>query len=434
MLTGGVPFKGDTAVTVALRHVNEVPAAPATVVAGIAPALNQGVMKALAKDPANRYANAGEFAHDLRAVRAGAPVMAAAFDPFEERTQLVRRPVPPPESPTSVMTRRVAAGRAAGPARGAAPPPKKRTPMWVYITITAVAVLVIAGGLAIALAAVGDGNGARVPDVVDLREAAAVSKLQDAGFTSMRHDTYSDTVVAGVVVRQAPTSGTELAKGEAVEIWVSRGSSAVELIDFTGKSPSYVESWLSQHGLQSVRKTAQNRTVPAGQVCRQDPQAGQSVKRGGTVTYWVSRGVPKAKVPYVIGLSSSDAATKIEDAGLVVGTTSQQYSDSVASGEVIGQSPDAGTTVDRGSTVDITVSMGSSPSPSPSPSPSVIAVPGVISMNQDQAQTRLENEGFVVVVLPASDSGQAAGTVVDQDPSPDTQAAPGSTVTIYVQQ
>ena len=89
MLTGTVPFKGDSAVTVALKHVNEVPVEPAELVPGLPYSLNQIVLKAMAKDPADRYQSAAEFARDLRSAREGGPVQAAAFDAGGERTRVM---------------------------------------------------------------------------------------------------------------------------------------------------------------------------------------------------------------------------------------------------------------------------------------------------------------------------------------------------------
>ena len=89
MLTGTVPFKGDSAVTVALKHVNEMPVEPSELVPGMPYALNQIVLKAMAKDPADRYQSAAEFARDLRAAREGGPVQAAAFDADGERTRVM---------------------------------------------------------------------------------------------------------------------------------------------------------------------------------------------------------------------------------------------------------------------------------------------------------------------------------------------------------
>ena len=89
MLTGTVPFKGDSAVTVALKHVNEVPREPAELVPGLPYSLNQIVLKAMAKDPVDRYQSAAEFARDLRAAREGGPVQAAAFDAGGERTRVM---------------------------------------------------------------------------------------------------------------------------------------------------------------------------------------------------------------------------------------------------------------------------------------------------------------------------------------------------------
>ncbi len=89
MLTGTVPFKGDSAVTVALKHVNEVPVEPSELVPGMPYALNQIVLKAMAKDPADRYQSAAEFARDLRAAKEGGPIQAAAFDAGGEHTRVM---------------------------------------------------------------------------------------------------------------------------------------------------------------------------------------------------------------------------------------------------------------------------------------------------------------------------------------------------------
>ncbi len=113
MLTGTVPFKGDSAVTVAMKHVNELPAEPAELVPGLPYALNQIVLKALAKSPERRYASAAEFAHDLRSAMAGGPLVAATFDFAAERTQVMRPLAVPGEAGTQVMPATGAATTAA---------------------------------------------------------------------------------------------------------------------------------------------------------------------------------------------------------------------------------------------------------------------------------------------------------------------------------
>ena len=128
MLTGQVPFKGDSAVTVALKHVNTMPPEPAELVPGLPYALNQIVMKALAKDPEQRYQNADEFSRDLNAAQTGAAVTAATFDLAAERTELMQAG---PAGATQVM-----------PAAG--PPPRRRSRRALWITLILLAVIAAA--------------------------------------------------------------------------------------------------------------------------------------------------------------------------------------------------------------------------------------------------------------------------------------------------
>ncbi len=119
MLTGSLPFRGDSAVTVALKHVNEQPPEPAELVPGLPYSLNQIVLKALAKSPDQRYRTAAEFSADLVAARSGGPLLAATYDASLERTMVQ------PSEAGNEGTTRVLPVAAAGAAAAApeAPPP-----------------------------------------------------------------------------------------------------------------------------------------------------------------------------------------------------------------------------------------------------------------------------------------------------------------------
>ena len=130
MLTGTVPFKGDSAVTVALKHVNEVPVEPAELVPGLPYSLNQIVLKAMAKDPADRYQSAAEFGRDLRSAREGGPVQAAAFDAGGERTRVMTAGMAGMAGSDTAMQTSVL---------DQAPPPRRKKSKWPIILIVAAA-------------------------------------------------------------------------------------------------------------------------------------------------------------------------------------------------------------------------------------------------------------------------------------------------------
>jgi eukaryotic-like serine/threonine-protein kinase len=414
MLTGAVPFTGDTAVTVAMKHVSEAPPEPAELVAGMPFTLNQIVMKALAKDPNLRYQTAPDFARDLRAAQMGGAVTAATFDVGAERTQLMSAP---PADATQVLAR-PAGGRPTGRKRS-------RRTLWIVLFLLAV-IAAAAAGIYWTLG----GERADVPDVVGRSEAQATTTLEDAGFVVTVKDTYSDDVSAGFVARQSPGEGTELKKGATVTIWVSRGPENVELPDFRGWKAADVASWLKENGFEGVPKKSRSNDVEKGRVFKQAPAAYTSVARGATVTYWVSSGTEQVEVPDLTGMARADAIATLVALGLSVGVVSPEPSTTYDVDQVIRQDPAEGEMVDKGSTVDLVVSSGP-PSPSPSASATLVEVPNVYSMDATTAQMRLESDLFTVAVREKT-SAEPAGTVIKQDPVAGKMAPEGSLVTIWV--
>lgn len=414
MLTGTVPFKGDSAVTVALKHVNEIPAEPAQVIPGLPYTLNQIVLKAVAKDPDDRYQSAAEFARDLRSAQAGGPVAAAAFDADSERTRLMSA------SDGETMV----AKAPSSPAR------RRKRKKWPIVLL--VVVLAVIAAVALGLWWTTSGSKTAVPSVVGESKATAVAKLEKAGFEVDVHTEYSDEVASGYVSRQQPTAGTKLRSGGTVDIWVSKGAESVTLSDFTGWTADSVESWLSDNGLKGVAKSGKSTAVSSGEVYKQDPAAGAEVARGDTVTYWVSSGKPKAEVPDLGGMTESEAEAALEGVGLKLGTVDQETSETVDIGDVISQDPVAGTELTKGSSVDIVICSGT-PTPSASPTEAeTVEVPNVYGMDSATAANQLTALGLSVHFKKRTGTGQEAGTVVEVSPDVGTMVEKGSTVTLVI--
>ena len=291
----------------------------------------------------------------------------------------------------------------------------------------------------IAAAAIGlwwamSGDKVAVPGVVGQSKASAVRALEKDGFEAGVQEEYSDDFAAGFVSRQAPAAGTKLREGATVDIWVSQGSETVTLIDFTDQRASQVEDWLRANDLTGVQKKGKNASVAVGRVFRQDPAAGTDVKRGDTVTYYVSSGKPEVAVPDLTGLSQTDAQTALDGAGLLLGSpVTTEASTTVPSGSVIRQDPVADTKVPKGSSVTIVVSSGTpTPSPSPSPTPSEVAVPNVYGMDSTAAAAQLTDAGLTVAFRQKPNTGQPPGTVVRIVPDADTLVPEGSTVLLVI--
>jgi serine/threonine-protein kinase len=268
-----------------------------------------------------------------------------------------------------------------------------------------------------------------VPSVVNLSEQAAKDQLEAAGFKVKPRDDYSDEVQTGFVIRQDPEGKAKVAQGETVDIWVCRGALTITLIDLRNMKSANVVAWLAQNGLKGDPRNGASTSVATGRVYKQDPAVGQTVARGGTVTYWVSQGKPQVRVPEVTGLPLNDATKVIQDAGFKLGRVDPRFDATVANGLIIEQNPGANIMVEKGATIDLVVSSGPSPSPTPSVTPTLVAVPDVVTLLQADAEADLTDAGFFVD-FKYKPSIQPPGTVVRQKPRAGTMLPVGSTVTI----
>ena len=420
MLTGTVPFKGDTAVTVALKHVNEMAAEPAQLVPGLPYSLNQIVLKAIAKDPAQRYQTADQFARDLRAAQVGGPVTAATFDSGAERTSVIAGAAG--GGGTAVMTRPPLDAVALG-SRPQAPAladrPRRRAP---------------APGDRRRRVRARPRHGRRRGDRAVRRRAEQGRRAHHArggGLQGQAQEEYSDKYAAGLVTRQAPAAGTKLRKGETVDIWVSKGSASGDAQRLQGLAARRGQDLAQRQRSARRPEVGQVGAVPQGQVYKQDPAAGSTVQKGDTITYWVSSGKPQATVPDLSTLTQADAQTALTTPGSCSAPSRTQTSTTVPSGQVIRQNPTAGTKVAKGSSVSIIVSSGT-PSASPSPTASGVAVPNVYGMDSTTAADTLTGLGFNVVVKQKGGTGQPPGTVVMVTPDAGSVIPSGSTVVLTI--
>jgi beta-lactam-binding protein with PASTA domain len=218
------------------------------------------------------------------------------------------------------------------------------------------------------------------------------------------------------------TIGTPNGVGSTVT--VIGGGTQVVVPNVVGLAQAAAETAITDAGLVVGTVTTQtSETIPTGEVISQNPTAGTEVASGSAVDLVVSSGAQPVAVPNVVGMAQAAAETAITDAGLVVGTVTTQASETVPAGEVISQSPTAGTEVASGSAVDLVVSSGVQ----------VVAVPNVVGMAQAAAETAITDAGLVVgtVTTQASDT-IPAGEVISQNPTAGTEVAPGSAVDLIV--
>jgi beta-lactam-binding protein with PASTA domain/predicted Ser/Thr protein kinase len=409
MLTGRVPFDGESAVTIALKQVSETPVPPSAWNPAVPPELDAIVMRALEKDPAARFISAEEF---IGALQGAADRIASgeAVAPGTVAFVAVGGDVPPPVQDITVYA---SSEEPDGEGR------KRRRWPWI---VAAIALLCIAGAL-IALAATGAFEGTPrvvVPRVVGLNAATAQTVLERSGFKA-DIQRFVNPAPPDEVFGQDPGAGAKADKGSTVVVRVSQGPAQTVVPDVVGDSSKDAKKALKEAGFKVKTQQEFSESVPQGSVIRTIPGAGEKADQGSEVTIVVSKGTQPVTVPDVVGDSRDTATSTLQNAGFKVDTTAQESSD-VSPGTVVSQNPTAGTSAGKGSTVTITVAKA----------PPQVDVPNEIGQRRTPATEDLRAAGFKVAVdeRPVTDQSED-GTVVAQDPS-GGKADKGSTVTITI--
>ena len=434
MLTGKVPFTGDSAIEIAMKHLNDPPKPPSKIRPEIPEELDAVVLRALAKNPEDRYQTAEEFSEDLHRVEAGLPLApetseaatallagAALMGGGGSTEVLAGTAVTTPGGPPPPTTRRPPPPY--GPGYYDEPPKKRRRwAPWLLVLL-----LLAAAGIAgwYVFSQIQDQLAANepvaVPNVVGLKEEAAVTLIQNAGLEpDVQHAANAD-VEKDRVFDQNPNPGNRIQKGDRVTLLVSSGPPKTSVPDVVGMNYGDAVQALNDVNLKATKHEIFSQK-PVGKVISQDPPAGQQVVEGTEIVLDVSRGAKQVAVPSVVGMSEDDARTTLQQVGFEVSSTSAP-SDSTPEGIVSDQSPDGGTQASKGSTVTITVSSG----------PSTTTVPDEVGQDKQVAIDDLKANGFKVNVqnVACGDPNQD-NIVQDQDPAGGSDAPTGGTVDIFV--
>jgi beta-lactam-binding protein with PASTA domain/tRNA A-37 threonylcarbamoyl transferase component Bud32 len=384
LLAGVLPFEGESPVTIALKQVTEDPVPPHHLNPAIPAALGTVIMRALRKDPGERFQDADSFIAALESAMAGRYVESIAEEPVAALEEADRRN----------------RGRIA------------------MIGLVALALAALALGAWLLLTP----DKTRVPDVVGKRTGTAAQILENRGFEVDVVPIQSDTVPEDRVAGQRPEPGSEVNEGSLVTITVSSGPGEAAIPLVQGLPADEAANRLREAGFKSDQRREFSDTVRAGRVIETAPAEGTTVRKGTTVMLVVSRGKEKIAVPDLVGETREQAERLLREAELESVVTERE--DAVAEpGTVLEQKPAAGTRIAKGATVDLVVAKA----------PAQVPVPGVIDATEEEALQTLEDAGFEVkVVNTAAGTPDEDGIVLDQDPAPEAPRPPGSAVTITV--
>ena len=421
MLTGSLPYSGESPVTVALKHIGDPVPSLDTKALGVSPALAAIVNKLLQKRPENRFQSANEVATALREARER-PSHAAYQIHDDAPTQPMYAAAPPPRR--SPMPDR--------PFTSIGEDEERRSRVGTRVML----LVVLAGLIATVLGYVIFGRSlpdlaasVAVGDYTNMTDAQAQQAVVNAGLTARFLKTSSDTVIANHVIRQNPAPGSKVEKNSVVELIVSNGLPTFGLRDVRGYAVLDAKRTLEDdkfkvkidHRFDNAQKDA---------VIDQQPKAGSQVRQGALVTLVVSNGPQPVVIPNFVGMTVQQAETLAKRIGVTLDTSQHASVANVPNGAIASQDLQPGQQADKSTIVHALVSMGGA-SDQPAAdgnAPGTVAVPDVTNTDYAGAISTLTGAGFRVAVRYAK-QGAANGKIVDEDPRSGTMPS-GSTVTV----
>jgi beta-lactam-binding protein with PASTA domain/tRNA A-37 threonylcarbamoyl transferase component Bud32 len=423
MLTGKLPYTGDSPITVALKHVsNPVPAVDADDLS-VSPALAAIVRKLMQKDPQQRFGSALEVAKALREAREHplftAPYDVAASDD-DERARTVPRPKPRPAKYPD---------RAVGNVAGADAAVERSSPVWPRLRAFAIALVALVAAIAAGYGLTnrpgplfgGGPTTVKLDSLVGEATADAERRLHALGLRDSVVSVSSENLPPNRVVKQEPGPSASVAAGTLVTLYVSTGLPTLQLLDLRQTSSDDATRIL--HGQRLIAKIVQKyNDAKPGTVLSQSPAAGATLPIRSTVTLVVSQGPKPEFVPSVVSQTLDDARATLATRHLQLNVSERDPNDHIVADAIISQDPAPGATLAPGSTVNVAVSSG----------PPQLNVPDLSGLQLDDATGKLEALGLVAPIVYAEDPTAPVGTVISQQPAAGSAQKKGASVTLTI--
>jgi eukaryotic-like serine/threonine-protein kinase len=409
LLTGRLPFAGETAMAVAYKHLSDRVPKPSSIVPDVPGELDGFVTSATDRDRELRPESAIEMRRDLERIRPSlpqaTPLSSLVGDAIEVTGDDGETTVHVGRDATTATIPRVERHR------------RRRWRRALGIALLVAALAAVAWGAWAYLIP----HHADVPPLAGVSVEDARARLMDLGLTVRTGDpVYSMRYDEGEVVRVRPAPGTTLERGDAVTIVPSAGPPPVDVPSVVGTPLDQARRLLERADLVAGSPRLRfSDEIPVDHVISQDPADG-TAPRGSVVRLVVSKGPPPQPVPQVVGETEEDATAILEEAGFVLGTTDTKFSNAVERGDVIKQFPKAGKELQPGSTVTLTISLG----------PKTFPCPRFLGLSKEAAQDVADQYGLN---LTFSTVYGTSGTIVySQSPGVNATVRYGDTITLFM--
>lgn len=372
MLTGRVPFDGDNPVNIALMHINGEMVPPSKLVAGVPPALEHIIMKCTDKYPVNRYASADELIEALNNLEFVGSVVGNSVlmggNSGNMDNMRGRAPIAETDYDDGEDYDEEDDGKGRHKKDKKKKPMDKKKKMAIIGGSAAAGLIIIFLIIAFATGLFG-GKEIEAPNFKNMtyeeaKEAAAELDVK----VKKGEEVVSEDVEKGKIVSQDPEAGTKIKTGSTIKVNISIGLGDGSVPDLNGKDESELDAYLKAAGFVLGNVSSRPGEEPEGTVISQDPAAGTEAEKGTAINVVVSDGSKaKAIMPFVTGMTLSEATSAIRNAGLEVGSVTYDHSDTYANGEVMWQQYEGNAQKERGTSVKLIVSKGKKIEPTQPP-------------------------------------------------------------------
>ena len=421
LLVGEKPFSGDSPIQIAYMHVNNRVPRVSQSRSDIPKELDDLIYAATSSNPDERPRDAGVFLSGIQDI-------ARSIDPkrnqlsleldipmqkISEKSSKLKKKKLKPEPVREITEEKLKREMTAGT--------KRRTSKRVRRNRIIAATLAVALGIGSWYALIGPGSRIVVPSVVGASIEEANAALAPLGLTSeVIERRFDEDIASGKILESDPSGGDKVDAGGRVNLVVSKGQERYVIPVLTGLTPSAALKVLTSQPLKSAGISEEfNTTIPKGLVISSNPPNGQKVKRDTPVSILVSKGIEEIALTTYVGQSADQAQNELTEAGFNV-ESSFAYSESVAAGAVVSQTPAGVVSAPKGSTITLVVSKGSK----------FVFIPNVYSIETNKAMATLKDLGLKVKVR--SIGKKTVKYVTNVSPKIGTKVLRGTVVTITV--
>ncbi|WP_377889280.1 Stk1 family PASTA domain-containing Ser/Thr kinase [Alkalihalobacillus sp. R86527] len=370
VVTGVLPFSGDSPVSVALKHLQDRFPKPSLINTSLPKNVEQIILKAMAKEPHQRYENAHELYDALDNALDPTKVYDAPLSSRNEDDEATKvlAPVVPNEPSQSKNVKPEPTGESED--KDTKPKKKKKKARKVLMIVFLI-LLLLGGAGALAFIFMPDlfyVPDVEVPDVSGMSYEDARTTLIENNLNAVKEEQFNENVDEDDVINQSPRSGAMVKENSKVTLYVSKGAEKTELGNYIGKSQKEVEAELEKLGFKNVKFEDEFRDEPAGEIYDQSPEAGKMVlPTEDRIVLWYSQGPEPVVLPDLTNKTKQEVEAFAQNENLKIAYNEAQFSDSVKEGLVMDQSPNTATSIEEGETVTVTLSKGPEPKPEPEP-------------------------------------------------------------------